>query len=495
MFRFSAIILFCLFLLEATGQQQFDFNANCVNAYQAALSLKKNLSIQLIEKEKKTNPNNIVPYFLENYTDFFELFLNEDPKLYQALKHKKKERLDKIGKGPDNSPLKKYMESAIYLQWASVDIKFGNRISAGLGFRDALKTINENRKKFPEFTPNLMISGPVQITASTVPKGYKWLSSMVGISGNMETGQQQMNTFMTATDPWARLFRDEGIFYHCYLQFYLLNQPEEAIAFIRKANLDLVNKHLFTFMAANLCLNNKQSELTKKIVNNRNKSAEYMPTTVWDFELANAHLFHLEPEAEIYFKRFLKNFKGTFYVKDAWMKLAYHHLIHGNMAEYKKAVKMVLTEGKKEVEADKRAFNEAESGIIPNLILLRARLLSDGGYHREALNTLAGKSAADFSKPLEKLEFTYRLGRIYDDLGLDDKAKTAYEATVRNGEKFTAYFAARAALQNGLIYEKEANYKQAEAWYKRCIDMEDHDYENSLEQKAKAGLERCKTKH
>jgi hypothetical protein len=172
MFRIFCIILSCLLQLPAGAQRKFDFNPNCVNAYQAALSLKKNLAVQLIEREKKANPDNIVPYFLENYTDFFELFLNEDPKLYQELKHKKKERLEKIGQGPDNSPLKKYMQSVIYLHWASVDIKFGNRITAGLGFRDALKTINENKKKFPDFSPNLMISGPVQITASTVPKGY-----------------------------------------------------------------------------------------------------------------------------------------------------------------------------------------------------------------------------------------------------------------------------------------------------------------------------------
>ncbi len=494
MFRVCSILIFSFCLFKASAQKQFDFNLNCVNAYQAALSLKKKQAVQLIEKEKQSNPQNIVPYFLENYTDFFELFLNEDPKLYQELRHKKKERLEKIENGPDQSALKKYMISVIYLQWASIDIKFGNRISAGLGFRDALKTINENRKKFPDFSPNLMISGPVQITASTVPKGYKWLSSMAGISGNMETGRQQMQKFMTATDSWARLFRDEGIFYHCYLQFYLLNQPEEAIAFIRNANLDLVNKHLFTFMAANLCLNNKQSGQTKIIVNNRNQSAEYMPTTVWDYELANAHLFHLEPEAEFYFKRFLRNFKGTFYVKDAWMKLAYHYLIHGNEKEYQKTLKMVLTAGKKEVEADKKAFNEAQSGIRPNLTLLKSRLLSDGGYHREALQVLAGKSSADFATPLEKLEFTYRLGRIYDDLGMEDKAKNAYEATVKYGEKSTAYFAARAALQNGLIFEKEANCTQAVAWFERCIGMEGHDYENSLEQKAKAGIERCKSK-
>lgn len=494
MLRSITIIIFCLVVQVTAGQMKFDFNANCVQAYEAALSLKKNQALQLIEKEKKANPNNIVPHFLENYTDFFELFLNEDPKLYQALKHKKKERLDLIEEGPGNSPLKKFMQAVMYIQWAAVDIKFGNRISAGIGFRDALKTINENQKKFPDFTPNLMISGPVQITASTVPKGYKWLSSMVGISGNMEKGRQQMEKFVKSTDHWARLFRDEGIFYHCYMQFYLLNEPEEAISFIKKNNLDLVNKHLFTFMAANLCLNNKQSEQTRKIVNNRNKSGEYMATTVWDFELANACLFHLDPEAEFYFKRFLKNFKGNFYVKDAWMKLGYHYLLAGNETEYRKAIKMVISQGKKEVEADKRAYNEAISGVVPNLTLLKARMLSDGGYHREALNVLVGKSAADFATPLERLEFTYRLGRIYDDLGLRDKARTAYESTVKNGEHSPAYFAARAALQNGLMYEKDSNYTQAMVWFNRCIGMEGHDFENSLEQKAKAGIERCKSK-
>lgn len=494
MARIITILCICLAALHTSGQKKFEFNATCVQAYEAALSLRKNQALALIEKEKKANPNNIVPHFLENYTDFFELFLNEDPKTYQALKHKKKERLDRIEEGPGNSPLKKFMKAVIYIQWAAVDIKFGNRISAGLGFRDALKTINENQKKFPDFSPNLMIAGPVQITASTVPKGYKWLSSMVGISGTMEKGRLQMEKFIASTDGWAKLFRDEGIFYHCYMQFYLLNEPEEAIAFIRKNNLDLVNKHLFTFMAANLCLNNKQSEQTRKIVNNRNKSAEYMPTTVWDFELANAHLFHLDPEAEFYFKRFLKNFKGNFYVKDAWMKLGYHYLLEGNETEYRKAMKMVISQGKKEVEADKRAYNEAISGIVPNLTLLKARMLSDGGYHREALNVLVGKSAADFASPAERLEFTYRLGRIYDDLGLKDKARAAYETTVKNGASSPAYFAARAALQNGLMYEKDGYLAQAIAWYNRCIDMEGHDFENSLEQKAKAGIERCKSR-
>ena len=476
------------------AQQQITFSPNCIKAYDALLYLKIPLAKQWIAAEKSENPPNIVPYFLENYIDFFELFLNEDPAAYEKLKGNKKKRIAIIEKGPSNSPLKIWMQSVIQLQWAVVDYKFGSRISAGWGFRDALLLIKQNQKKFPDFTPNLMISGPVQMAASTVPKSYKWFSSIIGVSGNLEQGKQQLSKFLAANDVWAKIFRNEGIFYHCYLQFYLLNEPESALEYVKNNNLDVVNKHLFTFMAANLYLNNKQSHLAKQIVKNRNMSSEYMATTVWDFELSYASLYHLEPDTEFYFKRFLKNFKGNYYVKDAWLKLSYWHLLQGNKTEYERCRNMVVSAGKQDSEADKRAYKEVQSGITPNLQLLKARLLSDGGYHREALQILAGKSTNDFNKSIEKLEFTYRLGRIYDDMGQDEKALQAYGAAYTLGRTSTEYFAARAALQMGMIYENKNQLSAANNEYNRCIALEGHDYENSLEQKAKAGLERCKQK-
>lgn len=479
-------------LVPLWGQQLYEFTPGCTRAYEAAMSLKIEEADRLIKAEKAKNPANLVTVYLENYLDFFELFLNEDPKAYSRLKGNKKKRLNLLENAPQQAALNGFMRAVIELQWAAVEGKFGNKMSAGWGFRDALKTIKENHKRYPGFTPNLMIMGPVQMAAGTIPKGYKWLGALVGISGSLSEGKSQMAAFLKADDPWAKLFKNEGIFYHCYLQFYLLNEPDEALALIRNRNLDIVNNHLFTFMAANLSLNNKQSAQARQIVLNRNKSDAYMKTTVWDFELAYASLYALHPDAEVYFNRFLTTFKGRYYVKDAWHKLSFHYLLQGNMAKYNACIQNVLTKGEQDAEADKRAYREAASGKIPDLILLKARLLNDGGNNREALLAMAGKTSADYTNPEDKLEFVYRLARIYDDLGQHDKALTTYEAAIRLGQNSTQYYAARAALQIGLIYEEQKKYSEAIKQYERCINMKDHDYENSLEQKAKAGINRCR---
>jgi tetratricopeptide (TPR) repeat protein len=125
-------------------------------------------------------------------------------------------------------------------------------------------------------------------------------------------------------------------------------------------------------------------------------------------------------------------------------------------------------------------------------IITKARLLSDGGYNSDAAALLQGKTEDDFTKEEEKLEFAYRVARIYDDLDRSDDAIRNYLITIRLGENRKEYFAARAALQIGQIYEKRGQKALAIAYYQKCIDMEDHEYKNSLDQRAKSGIARCK---
>jgi Tetratricopeptide repeat len=488
--RYIFFLLICLPLL-VSAQKTFEFNEQCVAAYRQILSLKIAGGQQLLDAQKRQNPDNLAPFFLENYIDFFVLFFNEDPEEYKKRKANRSVRLGLMKKGPSNSPLTLFTQSIINLQWAAVEIKFNNRWAAGWAFRDAFKLAIQNRKKFPTFSPNYMVTGPMQMVAATIPKNMQWLSNMMGISGSMQDGKLGLQRFLSATDAWGRLFHDEGVFYQCYLQFYLQNQADEALAFIQNQRLDVVNNHLFTYMAANLNLNNKRSLSTQQIVQQRNTSGEYLATAVWDFEMAYARLFHLEPDASIYFERFLQQFKGNFYVKDAWLKLGWHYLLAGNLPQYQRCLQNVLVKGNTATEADKRALKEAKLKEMPNVLLLKARLLNDGGYHREALNLLAGKNDLDFASLPEQLEFMYRVGRINDDLGLTDRALQAYDATIAKGRNRTEYYAARACLQAGLLCEEKGNKTRAIQYYETCIGLEKHDFEDAIEQRAKAGIARC----
>ena len=70
-------------------------------------------------------------------------------------------------------------------------------------------------------------------------------------------------------------------------------------------------------------------------------------------------------------------------------------------------------------------------------------------------------STSAFARPEERCELAYRLGRIYDGLGRKDEAIAAYLTTIKTGEGLREYYAARAALQAGYIYEGRGDCERA----------------------------------
>ncbi|MDA3615602.1 tetratricopeptide repeat protein [Polluticaenibacter yanchengensis] len=490
MFRFLITLTVALFsTFNTNAQKAFAFNSNCATAYNHVMSLKLNEAEKIIEQELLQNPNNLAAHFINNYIDFFILFLTEDNNEFNNRKANKDKRLKLINEADDSSPVKGFSKAVIELQWAVVNMKFGNKWAAGWGFRDAFKLANENAKKYPAFYPNYMLLGPMQMMASTVPSGYKWLSNMMGIKGNLTVGKNNMNAFLNARDNWSQFFMNEGIFYYCYIMHYVLNKGSDALALIKSKNLDIVNNHLFAYMTANLSLNNKQSKQAIQIIQNKNPGNQYYDTPIWDYLLGFAKLYNLQPDANIYFEKYLAEFKGKFYVKDTWLKLAYHYQVHNNPARYDYAISQVIAKGSTTADADDKAYKEAKAGIKANTILLKARLLNDGGNNIEAINLLAQHPDA-YTDPDDHLEMLYRSGRIYEDMGRNTDALRFYQHTINLGSNKTQYFAARAALQSGIIYENQKNYTKATEYFNICLKMENHDYKSSLDQKAKMGLQR-----
>jgi hypothetical protein len=481
-----------LFSVPGYGQRHFDFSPGCRQAYRAIVQLRLEEGGQLLAAEKKRDPDNLVPDFIANYIDFFQLFFNENAADYSAAKVRLEGRLESMTKGPETSPFNLFARSVIHFQLAAIKVKMGSNLDAGLEFRRSFLESQACRQKFPSFGPALMVSGAMKVVAGTIPDGYKWLSGLLGIRGSVREGMGELDQFLGMDDEWSALFRDEANFYYLYLQFYILNKHEEVFAYIRQHNLDVRNNYLYAYLYANLCINDQQSALAGQIIEGRSKAPGYLDMPIWDLEMGYALLNHLEPGTPVYLERFLRRFRGRFYVKDALEKLSWYYYLKGDQVAADSLREEVKRRGAAESDADRQALKEARSGVWPNRVLLRARLLTDGGYFKEALESLQGVSTSGFSRPEERCELAYRLGRIYDGLDRKEDAIAAYLTTIKTGEGLREYYAARAALQAGYIYEGRGDCERAMGFFQKCLSLKDHDYKNSLDQRAKSGIARCR---
>ena len=170
------------------GQKHYDFNTTCRQAYQAIIELRLDEGSRLLREEKKRDGNNLIPFFLDNYIDFFQLFFNEDAAQYAAWKSRRDSRLELMSEGPASSPFNLFTRSVIHFQWAAIQIKFGDDWNAAWDFRRSFLQSRECLTDFPAFLPATMLSGAMEVVAGTIPDGYKWLSSLLGIRGTVSGG-------------------------------------------------------------------------------------------------------------------------------------------------------------------------------------------------------------------------------------------------------------------------------------------------------------------
>lgn len=494
----KCILIFCVFLflvmpfLSFGQSKTFDFNARCEQAYRQIMMMKTGEGQRILNEEIKANPNNLIPYFLENYIDMFTLFFHEDKAEYNACYQNREKRIRLMQQGPQSSPFYLFTQAMIYEQWGIVKLKYEENVSAMWDFRRAYLTIEENEKKFPGFAANKIILGPMQAMIGTVPSSYRWITNILGFSnGSVNDGIALLKSYIDDPGNDKGLFKDEACFYYAYMEFYIAHQPDVAMKFIRDQKLDIVNNALYAFMAANLALNNHEAGYGLQVIENMKKGPEYLKMPVLNYELGTLKLYHMELNDAIhYLSLFVNNSQGNFYVKDALSRLSWVYYLQGNMKEAEKYRQLVLTRGNTVVDADKVALREAKAGQWSDPGILKARMLMNGGYFKEALQVLTQKKIEDYHELINKIEYAYFLARINDELGNEKEAIPLYKATIKAGAARPEYYAARSALQLAFIYEKRKDTAMALNYFRQCLNMNEKEYKTSLDQRAKAGINR-----
>jgi len=287
------------------------------------------------------------------------------------------------------------------------------------------------------------------------------------------------------------MYHSEVLFLTTFLQ---LNMTNNEIAY--KQLLDVIgneysDNYLLNFTAARLSHALGENDLCIKVLQTRPSAEGKYSFHYLDYLQGMSYLYKLDyKKSEMYFNFFLKNFKGTNYIKSAYQKLAWIAFLQEKSDKEIGFLKKIKSEGRAFIDEDKVALKEAEKNHINFPRLLRARLLYDGGYYHNAYLELTSLiKLPDYAGFFD--EYYYRLGRIQSKLKyLDAQVIIQYQKAFDLGKKSTNYYAPMSALQIGLIYEKQDKLDQAKIYFEKCLSLSDFDYERGIHQKAKVGLVR-----
>ena len=482
----------CMVSAIGFSQAYFDYNADIQEVYEQIIDLRFDEARASLDSLELATPDNLARLHIENYIDFFTIFIDEDEELFKELKKDQKRRLKQIDSADDSSPYKLFAQAEINLQWAIMRSKFGEQIPVLKDIYSAYRDLKENQAKFPEFEENKKSLSIIHAVNETIPIP-KFIKRLFALEGSIERGEKEIQEMLEYSIETNSMFYPEALGAYAVITLYQRNDLEKAYEIIQSSQLNPAKSPLVGFLFAKIAQRAGYNDAAIQYLTSCPKGEKYKSFDYLDFLLGLSYLRQLNPKAKSHLEAFVQNFEGRLYIKEAYQKLAWNALVmEDNIADYKKYIALAGSEGTSIVDDDKQAEAEAKNGEIPNPEMLKSRLLFDGGYYKRAYNTLI-KNAHRFvyNKKLI-LEYNYRMGRCSQALKNYPDAVVFFSQTIDKGMKSKEYYACNAALQMGTIFEIQNDYKKAKKYFKMCRDMKPSKYKTSLHQKAKAGLERIK---
>jgi hypothetical protein len=436
---------------------------------QSILDLKFRDARVFIASEKTVHPDNGYAIFLEHYADAIELIVTEEDELYERLIDNYEGRMDRMNKLDDGSPDNRWLQAEILFHTGLAQIKYGSRFGGATKLMSSYRKTREHRQKYPGFWQNRKLTGIFNIILDYIPPFMRWAADMFGYSGNAELGLFQLRQYCddAAATPG---FAEEGVMMAA-LGYKLTWREPEGFAFLAGQPASMQQRTLVKYLYASSATYTYRNDLALSLLSDIRREDLQVNFYHLDYITGRCKLNHLEPDAEVYLRKYLDEFPGLDYKKDVCNRLSFHFLVHGDMERYREYREMTGRVGQELRDRDQEAVLESRTGCDPHPGLLRARLLCDGGYFDEAMQVLLAITPDEMNKPAYRLEFLYRKGRVLQLSGRQDEAVRELTACYDQGQKLPYTFACRSALYMGKIFEERKDFAQARVWYEKCVGV------------------------
>ncbi|MCS6824683.1 MAG: hypothetical protein NZ529_10340 [Cytophagaceae bacterium] len=483
-----------LFLLSPylTAQTDVSFPTELVKCYGDVMKLKLSVAASSLSFYKRKYGEDIFCVYLENYCEAIKLFISEDEQDYKSLKKNEALRIAKIAtlqKSNKTNPYSRFLQAEIRMHWAILNLKFGEEVNAALGIKQAYKLLQENQKLYPGFVPNFKSLGFIHILSGSLPEQYQWAIKLIGMEGNINKGLDMLTTVSLSDTP----FRLEASLLKVIAENYIIGTEGSSSISLQKLYEENKDNLLIHILYSALLMKTSQSSRAIEILNSRPKGSEYIAVPQLQLYLGDAYLQKGEYEnSRKHYLEFLSDYKGKNSIKDSYYKIFLSYWLQDKEAEAMKYFDQITKVGKEAFDSDKYAQRMAKNRELPEKTLTKIRLYTDGGFFEKAYELEKNISVSTFQTKKNKLEYYYRMARLYHKSGRIQSAETYYMKTIELTTDESYYFAPNSALQLGYIYFALNETEKAKLYFRKALAYKNYEYKNSIDNKAKAMLNKIK---
>jgi tetratricopeptide (TPR) repeat protein len=444
-----------------------------------------NAARKVLHAEAEKGANGAVDY-LQAATLCMDLFINADEETFNQQLPRIEEYLARIEALPEDEPWRNVFLGELKVALALLHAKFKSNLKGGWQCYQAYGLLEENAKRFPDFTPTYMAFGVLQVTLGSLPEDYRSIASFFGIKGDLTVGLNMLKKAYwrcTADDEFAFMRNYYG-FVYSFVNFQLY---EENKVSPEQLNLPLKKAGFLVFLQATIEAKEGKMRKAVTLLQNRPRYTGETPFYYLDY-LTGKYALSFDPELAFKsFQSFLDRPQNDPYKKSTYRFIAWYHILKNQKGEVERYRFKAINEGSTSLGADKQALLEAKEGF--NYTLVKGRLYFDGAAYTKALSILEAQTLETCCPSVdEKVEWYYRRGRCLEEMGERAKAMDAFRGAIALPEANSSYALANSYLQLGLLYVKVGEKKQAQQTLKQVLKHKGFPFYEGLHQRAKTAL-------
>ena len=445
--------------------------------------------LQQAESMLQQFPSPTLKAYYQTQIQVYRFLSTQDPIYLQKLEQDRDKHFDALANMAETDTLKEIFQADLYARFAVVEFINHNYFSALRFARKSGKLIQQHQKKYGDHIEQYKIRGLFNVLFGSVPGKYQWISQSLGYHGDVQLGLSQLEKAAAK----SRFLRMESFLIVAFVRKNMLNQPEAALTSLLRARKQKGANILIDFSLASAYMNKQQNEEAIKVLSERKNYVKgdvfFIP--YWDYLYGKAWYFkENHSQAQYYFSRFLKTYRGELLKRDAYFRLGLSLTLSG---DYEAGLKFFQL-----IEKEEGGFNEDEYASFmaatfvreaPNehlLNLFRARNLFDGGYTDQSLAILNQINSQYASLPTDiRIELHYRYGRVYHRQQNTRQAVSHYQQCIRLDTEQQNWLQAYAMYYQGEIAREEENLAKAKSCYESALEYDDYFYQDGLENRCK----------